>query len=98
MRGLNEIVFTYHRMMMIRSFWVASVLSDFATLIAGYFGEIWDFLIFIGRVSGFIVVLVGAILWFTDINSGKGKGLVLSGILLSLVVQYFVMYPPTFTF
>lgn len=84
--------------MMIRSFWVASVLSDFAALIAGYFGEIWDFLIFIGRVSGFIVVLVGAILWFTDINGKKGKGLVLSGILLSLVVQYFVMYPPTFTF
>jgi len=61
-----------------------------------YFVEIWDFLIFIGRVSGVVVVLVGAILWFTDVNPGRGKGLVASGILLSIVVQYFVIYPPSF--
>jgi len=71
-------------------------LSDFIALIAGYFAEIWEFLIFIGRVSGIIIVLVGAILWFTDVNTGRGKGLVASGIILSIVVQYFVMYPPTF--
>jgi len=51
-----------------------------------YFVEIWDFLILIGRVSGVIVVLVGAILWFTDVNPGRGKGLVASGILLLIVV------------
>ena len=73
-----------------------SPLSDFIALIAGYFAEIWEFLIFIGRVSGIIIVLVGAILWFTEVNSGRGKGLVASGIILSVVVQYFVMYPPTF--
>ena len=61
-----------------------------------YFVEIWDFLIFLGRVSGVIVVLIGAILWFTEVNPGWGKGLVASGILLSIVVQYFVMYPPSF--
>jgi hypothetical protein len=66
-------------------------------MISVYFMEIWDFLIFIGRVSGVIVVLVGAILWFTEVNSTRGKGLVASGILLSIVVQYFVMYPPVFS-
>jgi len=74
-----------------------SPLSDFINMISVYFIEIWDFLIFIGRVSGVIVVLVGAILWFTEVNSKRGKGLVASGILLSIVIQYFVMYPPAFT-
>ena len=73
---------------------ILSPLSDFANLIAVYFAEIWEFLIFIGRVSAVIVVLVGAILWFTEVNASKGKGLVMSGILLAVVIQYFVMYPP----
>lgn len=71
-------------------------MADFANMIGTYLAEIWDFLIFIGGISGVIVVLVGAILWLTDINTGKGKGLVMSGILLSIVVQYLVMYPPRF--
>ena len=71
-------------------------LVDFANLIATYFAEIWEFLIFIGRVSAAIVVLIGAILWFTEVNSKRGKGLVLSGILLAIIVQYFVTYPPAF--
>ncbi len=74
-----------------------SPLSDFINMISVYFIEIWDFLIFIGRVSGVIVILIGAILWFTEVNSKRGKGLVASGILLSVVIQYFVMYPPAFT-
>lgn len=73
-----------------------SPLTDFVNMLVLYFVEIWDFLIFIGRVSGVVVVLVGAILWFTDVNPGRGKGLVASGILLSIVVQYFVIYPPSF--
>ncbi|MFW9907487.1 MAG: hypothetical protein ACFFEF_02840 [Candidatus Thorarchaeota archaeon] len=73
-----------------------SPLTDFIAMITIYFAEIWDFLIFIGTVSGIIIVLVGAILWFTDVNSGRGKGLVASGIILSIVVQYFVLYPPSF--
>lgn len=73
-----------------------SPLSDFADLISGYFLEIWDFLIFISRMSAAIVVLVGAILWFTDVNTKRGKALVFSGIMLAIVVQYFVMYPPSF--
>lgn len=77
-------------------FHLLSPISDFVSMIAMYFVEIWDFLIFIGRVSGVIVVLVGAILWFTEANPKRGKGLVASGILLSIVVQYFVMYPPSF--
>ena len=77
-------------------FQLLSPLTDFVNMLIMYFVEIWDFLIFIGRVSGMIVVLVGAILWFTDVNPGRGKGLVASGILLSIVVQYFVIYPPSF--
>lgn len=73
-----------------------SPLQNFAELIAQYFAEIWDFLIFIGRVSGAIVVLIGAILWFTETNIKRGRGLVFGGILLSIVVQYFVMFPPSF--
>ncbi len=73
-----------------------SPLQNFAQLIAMYFAEIWDFLIFIGQVSGVIIVLVGAILWFTEANQGKGKGLVASGIILSIVVEYFVLFPPDF--
>ncbi|MHA1924275.1 MAG: hypothetical protein ACXABV_05190 [Candidatus Thorarchaeota archaeon] len=73
-----------------------SPLADFANLIAGYFVEIWDFLIFIGGVSAAIVVLAGAILWFTEVNSKRGKGLVMSGVLLAIIVQYFVIYPPVF--
>jgi hypothetical protein len=73
-----------------------SPLVNFANLIAGYLAEIWDFLIFIGQISGVIIVLVGAILWFTEVNEGKGKGLVLSGILLCIVVEYFVLFPPSF--
>ena len=80
----------------LRFFALLSPLTDFAAMIAGYFAEIWDFLIFIGRVSAVIVVLTGAILWLTDTNTGRGKGLVFSGILLAIVVQYFVMYPPAF--
>lgn len=73
-----------------------SPLTNFAQMIATYLAEIWDFLIFIGQTSGFLIVLIGAILWFTEANQNKGKGLVLSGILLSIVVEYFVLYPPAF--
>ena len=79
------------------SYAILSPLTDFANLIAGYFAEIWDFLIFIGNISAFVVVLVGAILWFTGVNDKRGKGLVFSGILLAVIVQYFVFYPPAFT-
>ncbi len=75
---------------------ILSPLSDFAAMIAAYFAEIWEFLIFIGNISAVVVVLGGAILWFTDVNTKRGKGLVLSGILLAVVVQYFVIYPPAF--
>ena len=73
-----------------------SPLSNFAQMITTYFAEIWDFLIFIGQVSGVIIVLVGAILWFTETNQTRGKGLVFGGIMLSIVVEYFVLFPPSF--
>ncbi len=73
-----------------------SPLANFAQLIGGYFIEIWDFLIFIGQMSGVVIVLIGAILWFTEANQKKGKGLVLSGVILSIVIEYFVFFPPSF--
>jgi hypothetical protein len=73
-----------------------SPLVNFAQMIGIYLAEIWDFLIFIGQISGFIVVLVGAILWFTEVNIGRGRGLVFGGILLSVVIEYFVLFPPNF--
>ena len=74
--------------------WVISPLSDFAELIGQYFAEIWEFLMFIAGVSSAIVVLAGAVLWFTEVNASRGKGLVMSGILLAIIVQYFIYYPP----
>ncbi len=73
-----------------------SPLQNFAQLISGYFIEIWAFLIFIGQVSGVIIVLIGAILWFTETNQSRGKGLVFGGVVLSIVIEYFVLFPPGF--
>jgi hypothetical protein len=73
-----------------------SPLQNFTNLIITYFIEIWDFLIFIGQISGIIIVLIGAILWFTETNQGRGKGLVFSGVMLSIVIEYFVLFPPSF--
>ncbi|TET08741.1 MAG: hypothetical protein E3J86_10145 [Candidatus Thorarchaeota archaeon] len=73
-----------------------SPLQNFANLIVTYFIEIWDFLIFIGQISGIIIVLIGAILWFTETNQGRGKGLVFGGVMLSIVIEYFVLFPPAF--
>ena len=77
-------------------YWILSPLVDFANVIAEHLSEIWAFLMLVGRISAVIVVLAGAILWFTEVNASKGKQLVLSGILLAVVIQYFVIYPPSF--
>jgi hypothetical protein len=73
-------------------------LTDFARLIAGYFQEIWDFLMFIGTASSFIVILIGAIMLFVGVKVGKttGRGLILGGIILAIVIAYFTLYPPNF--
>ena len=73
-----------------------SPLSNFAQMISVYFAEIWDFLIFVGRVSAVLVVLTGAIIWLTEAHISRGRGLVFGGILLAIVIQYFAIYPPSF--
>ena len=73
-----------------------SPLANFAQMIGAYFIEIWDFLIFVGQISGIIVVLMGAIIWFTEANIKRGRGLVFGGVMLSIVVEYFVLFPPGF--
>ena len=73
-----------------------SPLQNFAQMIGAYFVEIWDFLIFLGQISGVVIVLIGAILWFTEVNQSRGKSLVAGGILLAIVIEYFVLFPPSF--
>ena len=77
---------------------ILSPLTDFARLISGYFQEIWGFLIFIGTVSSFIVILTGAIMLFVGVRVGKttGRGLILGGIILAIIITYFTLYPPDF--
>jgi hypothetical protein len=76
-----------------------SPLEDFARLIGGYFEEIWRFLMFIGGASAFIVILVGAILLFVGVKVGKttGRGFILGGVILAIIIAYFSMYPPDFS-
>ena len=78
---------------------ILSPLEEFARLIGGYFEEIWGFLMFIGGASSFIVILVGAILLFVGVRVGKttGRGLILGGVILAVIIAYFTIYPPNFT-
>jgi len=71
-------------------------LQNFADLILGYFIEIWDFLIFVGGVAGVLLVLTGAIIWLTLAHVPRGRGLIFGGIILCIVVEYFVLFPPSF--
>ncbi|MHA2359662.1 MAG: hypothetical protein ACXAB5_05280 [Candidatus Thorarchaeota archaeon] len=76
-----------------------SPLTDFARLIGSYFEEIWGFLMFIGGASSFLVILIGAILLFVGVKIGKttGRGLILGGVILAIIIAYFTVYPPDFT-
>lgn len=76
-----------------------SPLTDFARLIGGYSEEIWGFLMFIGGASSFLVILIGAIMLFVGVKVGKttGRGLILGGVILAIIIAYFTMYPPDFT-
>jgi hypothetical protein len=47
-----------------------TALQNFANLILGYFREIWDFLLYLGRVSSLLVILIGAILFFVQVKVG----------------------------
>lgn len=75
--------------MMIIDF-LLSPLDEFARLIADYFREVWDFLIFQGIASSFLFVLVGAIMLFVGVRVGKttGRGLILGGIILVIIIVY----------
>ena len=75
---------------------IQSPLQNFSELILRYFIEIWDFLIFLGWVSGVTIVLVGAIIWLTHAHIPRGRGLIFGGIILCIVVEYFVLFPPDF--
>ena len=76
-----------------------SPIADFTDLILEYMIQIWDFLIFVGGAASFIVILVGAILFFVGVKVGKitGERLILGGVLLAITVAYFVLFPPDLT-
>lgn len=76
-----------------------SPLSDFANLIAIYFREIWDFLIFLGGTSAVLCILTGAIMVGVGVKVNKitGKQLILGGIILAIIIEYYVIFPPEFT-
>ena len=73
-----------------------SPIQNFADLIGIYFVEIWDFLIIIGGISGVILVLAGAIIWLSHAHIPRGRGLIFGGIILCIVIEYFVLFPPSF--
>jgi hypothetical protein len=77
---------------------ILSPLTEFSRLIARYFQEIWGFLIFIGTASSFIAILIDAIMLFVGVRVGKttGRGLILGGIILAIIIAYFTLYPPDF--
>ncbi len=66
-------------------------------MILQYFISIWDFLIFIAGSAGMIVLLSGAILMFVGVKVGKitGPKLILGGIILEVVVAFFIINPLT---
>ncbi len=76
-----------------------SPLSDFANLIAMYFREIWDFLLFLSGASAVICILAGAIMIGVSVKVSKvsGKQLILGGIILAIIVEYCIIFPPDFT-
>ncbi|MFW9888955.1 MAG: hypothetical protein ACFFER_12275 [Candidatus Thorarchaeota archaeon] len=76
-----------------------NALSDFANLIATYFHEIWDFLIFLGGVSAVICILTGAILEGVGVKVDKvtGRKLIMGGIILAVIIEYCIMFRPDFT-
>jgi uncharacterized membrane protein len=76
-----------------------SQFSDFANLIAMYFREIWDFLIFLGGTSAVLCVLTGAIMIGVEVKVNKvtGTQLILSGIILAIIIEYYIIFPPDFT-
>ena len=75
---------------------ICSPLSDFLGLIALYFSDIWDFLIFIGGAASAIVLMVGIIMTFVGARVGKTTGpkLIFGGIVLTVIIVYALMYPP----
>ncbi|MHA1924857.1 MAG: hypothetical protein ACXABV_11675 [Candidatus Thorarchaeota archaeon] len=74
-------------------------LTDFANLIAKYFHEMWDFLIFLGGVSAVICILTGAILEGVGVKVNKvtGRKLIMGGIILVIIIEYYIVFPPDFT-
>lgn len=75
-----------------------SPLDSFTEFIIAYLRELWNALIFIGASSAVVVVLIGVIMEGIGVKYNKvsGKHLILSGIILAIIVEYFALFPPDF--
>jgi len=67
-------------------------------MIVQYFISKWDFLVFIAGSAGMTVLLCGDILMFVGMRVGKitGQNLILRGIILEIVVVFFMFSLPDF--
>jgi hypothetical protein len=73
-------------------------LDSFTDFVTSHLRELWHALIFVGASSAVIVVLIGVIMVGIGVKYNKvsGRHLILSGIILAIVVEYFVLFPPDF--
>ncbi|NHJ12551.1 MAG: hypothetical protein EAX95_02700 [Candidatus Thorarchaeota archaeon] len=75
-----------------------SPLESFTQFILVHINELWDSLVFVGRASAVTVILIGVILFGISVRYNKitGPHLILGGIILAIVVEFFVRFPPDF--
>jgi hypothetical protein len=54
----------------------------------------WNLLLLIGIFNAALLIALGLINWFTGANPKRGKKMILGGIILFVVIQWFVFNPP----
>ncbi|MEM2637659.1 MAG: hypothetical protein QXL15_04870 [Candidatus Korarchaeota archaeon] len=49
-------------------------------------GEVWSFVVWVIYILAIIILLIGAVLWFSDFDSRKGKRLFVGGIVILIII------------
>jgi len=77
---------------------IPSPIDTFREFIAIQFHDLWHALIFVGRSSAIIVVLVGVIMEGIGVKVNKisGRHLILGGIILAIIIEFGIRFPPDF--
>jgi hypothetical protein len=75
-----------------------SPIDTFREFIAIQFRDLWHALIFVGRSTAVIVVLIGAIMVGISVKYNKvsGRHLILGGIILAIIIEFAIRFPPDF--